>query len=85
MRTERTADGPKFYSQCFLCRRDFRVGPHLYEGRRVPAWDIMMCDACRSTNWDGIVPEMHPHLMRHLAERGMEVSLNKNGWLDVPA
>lgn len=71
-------------TDCFLCKRVFQVGPHRYEGRRVPAWDIMICDICRSSNWDGVVPTVHPDLIDHLQARGIDYQLNRKGWLDIP-
>ena len=78
-------DEHKIMSECFLCKRPIQVGPHRYEGSRVPAWDIMVCDICRRANWDGIVPSTHPHLIRHLESRGIKIKLNAKGWLDIPS
>jgi hypothetical protein len=84
MRRRASDDELKFFDDCFLCLRAFRVGPHLYEGRRVAAWNIMLCDSCRRSNWDGIVLDSHPRLAEHLAREGVAVSRNAKGWLPIP-
>lgn len=77
-------DDPKVMVDCFLCHRPFRFGPHVYDGRYVPALGIPICRSCEGANWDGIVPASHPDLIKHLEATGHEVRLNKNGWIDIP-
>lgn len=79
------ADEHAIFCDCFLCRQPFRFGPHEYRGRRIPPWDIMVCEICFQGNWDGIVPTTHPHLLEHLKVRGIKVGLNAKGWIDWPA
>lgn len=69
---------------CFLCRRAFQCGPHRYDGRRIPAWDIMVCDTCYRGNHDGIVPETYPHLAEHLRSRAIVIETNAKGWIPWP-
>ena len=57
MRYSREAEFKNVCS-CFLSQRDFQYGPHIYDGRRVPQWDIMVCKHCHAGNWDGIVIEV---------------------------
>ena len=78
-------DEPKFMYDCDLCSRPFQFGPHVYQGRPIKTWDIMACGICTSQNWDGLVPERHHRLMAHLKERGIEVRLNDEGRLPIPA
>lgn len=75
---------PKTLYDCFLCSRPFQFGPHVYAGRSIKAWDIIACDICTSSNWDGLVPQQHPRLIAHLKERGVEIRLNEEGWLPIP-
>ena len=69
---------------CFLCQQPFRFGPQVYRGRRIPGWDIMVCNDCYDFSWGGIVPSVRPHLVSHLESKGIPVNLNKNGWIDWP-
>jgi hypothetical protein len=78
-----TADH-KVIVECFLCKQGFQFGPHAYNGRRIAAWDIMVCKSCDDGNWDGVVTESHPDLLQHLETRGIEIRLNEKGWLDLP-
>lgn len=77
-------DAPSPSEQCFLCGQPFRSGPQVYGGRRIPAWDIMVCNTCRSGNWDGIVPGTRPHLLPYLQSKGIAVTLNAKGWIPWP-
>ena len=74
----------KIMTDCFMCKRPVQVGPHRYDGRNVPAWNVFICDGCRRANWDGLVPETYPHLIEHLKSKGIDVKLNAKGWLDIP-
>jgi hypothetical protein len=69
---------------CFVCGRKFQCGPHIYNGRNAPGWDEVVCDSCRASNWDGLVPSTWPHVIPALKAKGVEVKLNANGWLDIP-
>jgi len=77
------ADTPIMY-ECFLCKRPFQFGPRIYNGRRIPQWDMMVCDRCYTGNWDGIVHEKHRDLIFPLKSRGMEMKLNAKGRIDWP-
>ena len=68
--------------ECLLCRRHFKFGFHKYEGRPVPQLAMNVCRSCEAANWDGIVPD--ERIKAHLKENGIAVSLNKNGWIDIP-
>jgi hypothetical protein len=68
----------------FLCRQAFEFGSRAYEGRRIPAWEMMVCTSCYESNWDGIVPEAFPHLIPYLKSRGVEIKLNARGRIDWP-
>ena len=75
---------PAFSQTCFLCNRPFQFGRGMYHGKNIPDWGIMICDTCKSGNWDGIVLEHHPKLRDWLVARGIEYSFNAKGWLDIP-
>jgi hypothetical protein len=70
--------------KCFLCELPFQFGPHVYNGRRIPEWDIV-CSGCYKGNWDGIVPETRPHLLPYLKSKGIDVKPNAQGWIDWPS
>lgn len=70
--------------KCFLCGKSFQAGPHAYHGRHVKVWGINFCAPCDEGNHDGIVPDVHPHLVKHLKDIGIEVRLNAKGWIDLP-
>jgi hypothetical protein len=67
---------------CFLCKKPFEFGAD--HGRKIPVWNIMVCNACYQGNWDGIAPEAHPDLMSYLKSQGIEVSPNAMDLIDWP-
>jgi hypothetical protein len=76
---------PKIMVDCFLCEREFQFGPHVYDGEPIPAWGINVCRTCRDSNWDGLVPALHPRLIEHLKAQGIEIDLNEKGWINWPS
>jgi len=44
----------------------------------------MVCNGCRGSNCDGIVPSAQPHLVEHLQSKGIPYKLNENGWIEWP-
>ena len=75
---------PKHVEACFLCRQPFEFGSQVYQGRRIPEWDMMTCTSCYEGNRDGIVPEVFPHLIPYLKSRGIDITLNARGRIDWP-
>lgn len=79
-----SSQDPKFFVECFLCKRDFQYGPHIYAGRPIKPWKISVCTPCIDMNWDGVVPDSHPDLIPHLQSEGVAFELNAEGWLKIP-
>ena len=71
--------------ECFLCDNPFEFGLRARLGKRVRAWDIMVCSECLAGNHDGIVPESYPHLALHLEVRGIEREINAEGLILWPS
>ena len=76
---------PKFYFRCFLCENDFQFGPHIYDGRNIPAWGIMVCLSCYTSNCDGIARHFDSKLVAHLESPGAPISRNDKGSIDFPS
>lgn len=68
---------------CFLCAQAFQYGPHVYHGKRIPAWNMLVCERCLRGNWDGIVPQ--DSLLKYLRENGYPETYNEKGWLKWPS
>ena len=45
--------------ECFLCKGSFQFGPHIYDGKRILPWGMLVCDECHRGTRDGIVPANH--------------------------
>lgn len=72
----------KHMYKCDLCKNDFQHGPHRYEGHLCKLYDIVVCDTCWESNWDGWNPRHEDFLIRHLKEKGMPIpERNSKGWL----
>jgi hypothetical protein len=72
--------------ECFLCGREFQYGGHIYNGRRVPAWDVWLCDVCDKGNRDGIANLTYQKkVAKHLKTQGLPAPpLNDKGWVPIP-
>lgn len=70
----------KFQQKCQICGCIFRFGPHIYHGRRIAKYELMVCRACWIGNWDGWSPEWDERLETHLSARGIPLpERNRNG------
>jgi hypothetical protein len=61
---------PKFLYTCQVCAQQFQHGPHIYDGKYIPAYGIMVCTGCYQGNWDGWAPQFEPAVTRKLKESG---------------
>jgi hypothetical protein len=77
-------DGEKIMVECFLCEKKAQMGPHVYNIRHIPKWDIEVCDNCRKWNWDGLLPERNTRLVEYLNSRQIPIELNSSGWIAWP-
>jgi hypothetical protein len=71
--------------QCFVCDQIFGFGnrPGVYLGKPVQGWDrVMVCNRCRDSNWDGIVPT--PALLSKFEAKGFKVEYNADGLIVFP-
>jgi hypothetical protein len=80
-----TTDGDKILYECILCHRPFQFGPHVYDGRHIAVWGVEICSRCIAANWDGIMLDRHPDLVERLNAKGVQVTLNQKGWLNIPS
>lgn len=63
----------KLYDTCEICGRRFQFGPHVYNGQRIPAYEITVCKVCFDGNWDGWGMRAEPVLIAHLKSRGIPI------------
>lgn len=71
----------KVMMRCFMCDNEFQFGPHRYDGKYVPRYDIWVCRICYNGNWDGWGPQFEDRLIEHLNKEGIPVpEKNENGW-----
>lgn len=65
-----------------MCGRKFQFGPHKYDGKYIPRYDIEVCMICHKGNWDGWAPDCEKKLINYLTKKGKEIpERNKEGWL----
>jgi hypothetical protein len=74
--------------QCLCCGKKFpisSIGGGHYPIRPVRAWaGALICEPCRSSDWDGIVPERKTLLAAHFAKHGISPVENEKGWWSIP-
>lgn len=73
--------------QCLVCGHTYatkEVGGGRYPIQPVPQWaNAPICETCRSSNWDGIVPGK-PLLEAHFKKHGITPAINDRGWWSIP-
>lgn len=60
-----------FQQQCQICGASFRFGPHLFHGKRIGKYRLMVCRSCWIANWDGWKTEAESKFEAHLAAHGI--------------
>lgn len=72
----------KIMCSCSLCGRQFQFGPHRYDGKHIPRYQITVCMSCWDGNWDGWAPHLEERLIAHLQQKGIPIpERNAKGWL----
>ncbi len=72
----------KFVASCDVCGGQFHYGPHRYDLRKNHTYDIMVCEACHNSNWDGWAPHLEPRVTKRLVEKDTPLPpRNEKGWL----
>jgi hypothetical protein len=78
----RNVPAPKFMKRCVVCGCEFQFGIHVYDGKYIPTYEIMVCSGCYQANWDGWAPDHEPAVTRKLREQGKPIpERNEKGWL----
>ena len=72
----------KHMEVCPVCGEQYQYGPHKYEGHRLEAYDMRVCDWCEAGNHDGWAPHNEGTILEHLKARNLpEPERLKNGML----
>ena len=73
---------PKVIYRCEVCGQQFQYGPHVYNGKFIATYQIMVCSGCYTGNWDGWAPQFEAAVTRKLTEQGLPIpARNPKGWL----
>lgn len=56
---------------CAVCRTEFQMGRHIYEGKVLPAYKITVCGICYGSNADGWNPRVENAVTAKLIELGL--------------
>lgn len=84
MKIRKVDSDDAFFVDCACCGREFRCGPHIYNGQNVPGWNVPMCHWCKPPFRQGQEVSPTPRLMAALKANDVSVVLNANGLLSVP-
>ncbi len=72
----------KFIFACDVCGNQHQFGPHRYDLRKNQTYDIMVCEICHKSNWDGWARHLESRVTRRLIEQGLPIpSRNEKGLL----
>lgn len=68
--------------ECQLCGREVVYGHGIYQLYKVSGYNLFVCNACKSGNWDGWHPDYEAKLLEHLKTKGLPVpERTENGLL----
>ncbi len=68
--------------QCGLCGSSYRYEPHYYGGQKIRLYDLMVCNNCWRSNWNGWNPIYDVKLLSTLERKGLPIPERKvNGLL----
>lgn len=51
---------------CRMCGVSFEHGPHVYQGKQIQRYKLLVCEACYKSSADGWNRSMEPKLLEHL-------------------
>jgi hypothetical protein len=75
-------DDVRFMKTCSLCNMPYQYGPHRYDGKHIPRYDLDVCTGCYKANEDGWSPAHEKKILKHLEEKGLpRPERNEKGWL----
>lgn len=67
--------------KCQLCDHSHQAGPHRWDGRKIPAYNLWVCNGCFNSNHDGWGPALEPAFVAHMVR--VDIALparNDDGW-----
>ena len=64
-------DEIRIMETCDICGAGFQMGPHIYNGKFVAAYQVSVCKPCFEGNWDGWAPHFEQTLEAHLKAKGI--------------
>ena len=56
-----------------MCGASFEHGPHVYQGRQIARYKLLVCEACHKGNAEGWNRAMEPKLLAHLRAANLPV------------
>jgi hypothetical protein len=67
---------------CDFCSQKFQMGPHIYNGKYIKTYKILVCKSCYGSNWDGWSPHHESILLKHIEKHGLIIpKRNDEGYL----
>lgn len=58
---------------CRMCGASFEHGPHVYQGREIPRYKLLVCEACYKGNAQGWSRALEPKLIAHLRAASLQI------------
>jgi len=72
----------KIEYSCFMCGTTFDFGPHVYNGKQINSYNIIVCTSCYAGNHDGWSPHCEKKLLIHIKEHNLTLpKRNQSGLL----
>lgn len=58
-----------FIERCNVCGKNFQFGPHQYDGRHIPLYEITVCKSCWDAHRDGWAPHLEDRVTAKLKSK----------------
>ena len=58
---------------CRMCGASFEHGPHVYQGREIKRYKLLVCESCHKSNAEGWKPALEGKLLDHLRANNLPV------------
>lgn len=72
---------PKVMHSCDMCRTNYQMGPHIYDGKYIPRYELNVCKICYDGNWDGWSSHYEKKLLSHIEKHNIHPpERNEKGW-----
>ena len=65
-------------TKCDMCDRLFQFGPGRYKGKYIERYEMILCNSCFKSNWDGFPPGLEAQFIAHMKSKDIALPERNN-------